>query len=144
MKFNLTTQNEDPLFYESELDLMVPTNGWAYHVDNDVLYFTDFGLIAGLRHTYATAFYSDDIDAGTGPATTGVNHRLGPFLAYRFHTDPIEKRSFYNEPTLVLLVNWYLNHTYRTGDETRDNTTSQAMPYIAVAYRFTGDILDID
>ena len=153
MKFSLATKEnpatgeKDPLFYESELDLMVPANGWAYQVDNDVLYFTDFGLMAGLRHTYATAFYSDDIDAGTGPATTGVNHRIGPFLAYRFHTDPIEKRSFYNEPTLVLLVNWYLNHTYRTGDDAdgaREHTGSQAMPYIALAYRFTGDILDID
>ena len=147
MKFNLGTENDDPLFYESELDLMVSASGWAFQVDNDVLYFTDFGLMAGLRHTYATAFYPDDIDAGTGPATTGVNHRIGPFLAYRFHTDPIEKRSFYNEPTLVLLVNWYLNHTYRTGDdagEARQHTGSQAMPYIALAYRFTGDILDID
>ncbi len=144
MKFNLGTQNDDPLFYESELDLMVPASGWAFQVDNDVLYFTDFGLMAGLRHTYATAFYPDDIETGAGKATTGVNHRVGPFLAYRFHTDPIEKRSFYNEPTLVLLVNWYLNHTYRTGDEAKNNSTSQAMPYIAVAYRFTGDILDID
>jgi|MDSW01.2.fsa_nt_gb hypothetical protein len=147
MKFNLGTENDDPLFYESELDLMVSASGWAFQVDNDVLYFTDFGLMAGLRHTYATAFYPDDIDAGTGPATTGVNHRIGPFLAYRFHTDPIEKRSFYNEPTLVLLVNWYLNHTYRTGDDAdgaREHTGSQAMPYIALAYRFTGDILDID
>ena len=94
-KFNLSTNNDEPLFYESELDLLVPASGWAYQVDNDVLYFTDFGLLAGMRHTYATAFYGD-IEAGTGEPTSGVNHRLGPFLGYRFHTDPVEKRSFYN------------------------------------------------
>ena len=143
-KENSTTGEKDPLFYESELDLMVPADGWAYQVDNDVLYFTDFGVIAGLRHTYATAFYSDEIETGSGKATSGVNHRAGPFFAYRFHTDPVEKRSFYNEPTLVLLVNWYLNHTYRTGDEEKLNSNSQAMPYIAVAFRFTGDLMDID
>lgn len=145
MKFNLATEGDDPLFYESELDLMVPANGWAYQVDNDILYFTDFGMLLGLRHTYATAFYSDAVQATTSDEGAGVNHRAGPFLAYRFHTDPLEERTFYNEPTLVLLVNWYLEHTYRAGEKAdRPGSSSQAMPYIALAFRFTGDIIDID
>ncbi|MBT6179180.1 MAG: hypothetical protein HOI23_18190 [Deltaproteobacteria bacterium] len=143
MKFSLDTKDEDPLFYESELDLLVEADGWAYQVDNDFLYITDFGLIAGVRHTYATAFYSDAVPGDKDGA--GVNHRAGPFFAYRFHTDPLEERTFYNEPTLVLLVNWYLEHTYRAGEKAgRDGTSSQAMPYIALAFRFTGDIIDID
>lgn len=143
MKFSLNTENDDPLFYESELDLLVEADGWAYQVDNDFLYFTDFGLIAGVRHTYAAAFYSDS-DAVLGDRDgAGVNHRAGPFFAYRFHTDPLEERTFYNEPTLVLLVNWYLNHTYRAGGD-RADSSSQAMPYIAMAFRFTGDMMDID
>ena len=144
MKFSLDTANDEPLFYESELDLLVEADGWAYQVDNDFLYFTDFGLIAGVRHTYATAFYSDAASAtNTSGESAGVNHRAGPFFAYRFHTDPLEERTFYNEPTLVLLVNWYLQHTYRAGGD-RTDSSSQAMPYIAMAFRFTGDIIDID
>jgi len=146
MQFSLDTNDGEPLFYESELDLLVPASGWAFQVDNDVLYFTDFGLMAGFRHTYATAFYSDELIAATATGEAPeANHRIGPFLAWRFHTDPLEKRTFFNEPTLVLLVNWYLSHTYRTGETTRDgSTTSQALPYIAMAFRFTGDMMDID
>jgi hypothetical protein len=146
MKFNLSTADpvtgdDESLFYESELDLLVEADGWAYQVDNDFLYFTDFGLIAGVRHTYAAAFYSGAVQG----ESAGVNHRAGPFFAYRFHTDPLEERTFYNEPTLVLLVNWYLEHTYRAGEKAdRPGSSSQAMPYIALAFRFTGDIIDID
>lgn len=140
-KLDLETQDNDPLFYESEWDMLMPADGWAYKIDNDLLYITDFGLLAGVRHTYTTAYYDSALVQGSpgGINPQKPNHRVGPFLAWRFFTDAAEKRTFFNEPTLVLLVNWYLEHTYRTGA-----ASSQALPYAALAFRFAGDILDID
>ena len=42
---------------------------------------------------------------------------------------------FFNNPTAILIVNWWLEHPYRTGQE-----VSQAVPYIVLGFAFNGDI----
>ena len=43
----------------------------------------------------------------------------------------------FNKPTILLLVNWYLDHRWRTGAD-----VSQAFPYIVLGFAFSGDLID--
>jgi hypothetical protein len=58
--------------------------------------------------------------------------RLGPVLAYRFFDEPGEA---FNQPTILAIVNWHLKHRWRTGLDTH-----QALPYIALAFSFSGEL----
>jgi len=118
---------------------LVPNKGWIVNNDTDLLWVTDFGLAAGARYTVTAAFY-DARHYAPGEADQGLNptmHRLGPLVAYTFYHDPAGTKI--NDPTVLLLVNWWLSHRYRTG---RENPT--ALPYIAVGFLFRGDLLAVE
>ncbi len=112
--------------------MVVPDAGVSTVQETDVLYVTDFGLAAGLRFSTLYAFYRDsDYEVGEPiEDLNGPSMRLGPAVAYTFFEDP---GAAFDKPTLIFLSQWWLQHRYRTGEE-----TSQAVPFIALAFRFEG------
>jgi hypothetical protein len=122
-------------YYTPRYDLLMPNRGFALTSDNDVVYFSDFGLVAGLRASVAHAFYDTETLAG-GEDLNGPTVRLGPLVAYTFFDKP---GAVYNKPTVFLNAGFWLKHRWRTGGDDPDAVT-QAMPMIAAGFRFEGDL----
>ncbi len=128
----------DSLFYDFTLDAMVPDAGWVLSNDTDLVYLTSWGLVAGLRHTLVHALYQDR-HYQPGESTDNPNtpfSRLGPLLAYVLYDKP---QRVFNKPTLLLIVNWYLTHRFRTGAD-----VSQGVPYVVLGFKFGGDLWRTD
>lgn len=126
---NVDLQGDDGYWYDAYQDLLLPRRGWFLVNDADVLWLRG-RLVAGLRHSLAVV----EDRAGTGEAAGNTpTQRLGPLLAWSFWDEP--GRTF-DKPTILLLVQWHLQHRYRTGED-----VSQAMPYIALGFAFRGDLL---
>ena len=121
---NYDLRQGDSAFYDQFLDLLLPGEGWSFADDIDLLFLTDFGLIAGLRYTITQAYY----DQGEQPAT----HRLGPLITFKFLDHP---NAALSEVSGILLANWWLKHPYRTGQE-----TSQFIPYLGVGVKLAGTL----
>lgn len=81
----------------------------------------------GLRHTFSDAIDGFDGDGGR------AHHRLGPLFAWQFAQEPPGRR--FNQPTLFVLAQWWLQHPYRTGEE-----QSAALPLIGLGFAFNGDL----
>jgi hypothetical protein len=124
----------DSVYYEPRYDVMAPNDGWTLTNDSDLLYVTDFGLVAGVRNTVVYAFYeAEHFRDGESAKTDNVPMvRLGPFLAYIFYDNP---KKMFNKPTLVLIVNWWLKNRFRTGQD-----VDQAVPYLVLGFKFEGDL----
>ncbi len=128
-------KGDDTVFYDQFADAMLPGQGWFFTNDLDVLYQVSSRLIIGVRHSYMDVAYPDSAFAGETRETDSVpTQRLGPLIAYSFFDEPGES---FNRPTILLLANWYLDHRYRAGQ-----TSSQALPYIALGFAFSGDLID--
>lgn len=124
----------DAVVYDILFDVLAPNRGWYLNDDLDLLWVTDFGLTAGVRYTVTTAFYEDRHFAA-GELATNPNtpmHRVGPLVAYSLWKD---RGGAFDNPTLLLVANWWLSHRYRTGED-----SSQAMPYLVLGFQFTGDL----
>ncbi|MEM9113902.1 MAG: hypothetical protein AAGD10_10125 [Myxococcota bacterium] len=122
----------DQLYYEPLFDILIPNGGWFVNNDVDLLYFTGRWKL-GARWTYATAFYRDT-DFAEGASTDDPNNpsnRVGPFVTYTFNS----KSKFFQDPTLIFIANWWLEHRFRTGED-----VSVALPYIILGITFTGDL----
>lgn len=115
----------DTVYYHPRLDLLMPDQGWGLTSDEDIAYVSDFGLVVGARYSVADSF----ID---GPDDPGATMRLGPVGLYTFFDTP---GASFNKPTLIAMFQWWLLHPYRTGED-----TSQGFPYIALAFRFEGEL----
>jgi len=103
--------------------------------DADLLYQAfDSRLTLGLRYTDGQAFYLPEHFApGDDPKNApGSIHRAGPLVAWTFKKP--DGASF--EPTLLLVMNWWLKSPYRTGQD-----VSRGVPYIVAALNVTGDLL---
>ncbi len=124
----------DTVYYEPRYDLMAPNDGWALTNETDLLYVTDFGLVAGVHNTVVHAFYRDEhVREGESKDTANVPMvRTGPLLAYIFYDNP---KKMFNKPTLVLIVNWWLKNRFRTGQDVH-----QAVPYLVLGFKFEGDL----
>ena len=75
--------------------------------------------------------YGKDQFGATGePAGfAGNSHmRLGPIVAFSFNT---REYSSFDKPTLLAIVNWYLDHPNREG----------ALPYVLLGFSFSSDFL---
>jgi hypothetical protein len=135
VRFDYDLRDGDRVFYDQFYDMLVPDEGWLFNDDADLLYVTDFGLVAGARWTATHAYHHresftpGETDLDLNPTT----HRLGPFIAYAFDKQPPGAR--FNTPTIVFIANWWLQHRYRTGED-----INQALPYLALAFMFTGDL----
>ncbi len=125
----------DRVFYDIFYDLLVGDGGWWYSNDTDLLYQgLDNRLTVGLRWTTGRAFYNDEHFAPGDDKTRapGAIHRIGPIAAWTFK----KPDGAALEPTLLLVLNWWLKSPYRTGQD-----VSQAVPYVIVALNITGDLL---
>lgn len=130
---NHNLRDGDTAYYDIVYDLVIPNRGWASNTDTDVLWVSDFGLVAGLRWT-ANVVYTRSIDLAPG-VEDNLNtpyHRAGPLLAYTFWDEP---GTAFNKPTALLVANWWLKHRFRTGED-----VSQAVPYIILGFSFQGDL----
>jgi hypothetical protein len=128
-------KGDDTVYYDQFADVMLPGQGWFFTNDFDLLFQVNDHLILGMRHAFMTVAYPDSAFPGDTRETDSVpTHRLGPLIAYTFFDKPGEA---FNRPTILLLANWYLDHRYRTGQ-----TSSQALPYIALGFAFSGDLID--
>lgn len=126
----------DRVVYDIFYDLLVPNGGWFANNDVDVLYIAPWGLSAGVRWTANHAYYQSAHFAPGEDTSRSPNmpmHRVGPLVAYSFWKN---RGGAFDNPTLLFLANWWLAHRYRTGAE-----VSQAVPYIAVGFQFTGELL---
>jgi hypothetical protein len=124
----------DNVYFEIEWDLLPQNHSWVMLSNTDVLYLSDFGLIAGVRYSMAHAFYDEKAFA-PGASQNNPNsptHRIGPLFGWSFET----KWDTFEKPTLLLIANWWLKHRYRTGQEVH-----QGVPYIVIAFAFRGTLL---
>jgi hypothetical protein len=127
-------QGGDSLYYTPRHDALVANPGWLMINDFDLVYLSDFGLVAGVRGTLTHAFYKDEHFL-PGESTENPNtptFRLGPLAAYVFYDKPEKK---FNKPTILLIVNWWLRHRFRTGDDVH-----QAVPYAVLGFKFEGEL----
>jgi hypothetical protein len=130
-------KNEDTVFYDQYYDLLLPGEGWFFTNDLDVL--VQIGqLYIGARWAFMNVAYADETFPAAGPKETdsAPTHRIGPLIAYTFCDTP---GAAFNKPTLLLLVNWYVEHRWRTGED-----VDQAFPYIVLGFAFSGDLIDWD
>ncbi|NUP11398.1 MAG: hypothetical protein HOW73_35580 [Polyangiaceae bacterium] len=122
----------DTVYYNPRFDVLAPNEGWFLHNDSDVVYMSDFGLLAGARASVTHAFYDDKI-MGTSASEDNVPmFRLGPILAYTIFDTP---GAAFNKPTFIASAQWWLQHRFRTGEDVH-----QGIPYAIVAFRFEGDL----
>ncbi|MBU6160467.1 MAG: hypothetical protein KGO50_05055 [Myxococcales bacterium] len=126
-------RNNDTVFYDIVYDVLAPGNGWLHTTDTDLLYVSGGPITVGLRHTWVAVQYQEN-DFLNGESTDTENtplHRLGPLFAYRFNNRTMSR---FNQPSVFVLANWWLQHRYRTGQE-----ISQALPYVVVGFAFNGN-----
>lgn len=123
----------DTVFYESTLDTLVPANGWILANDLDLLYVSKFRLVLGVRYSVVKPLYAD-----APPDFDNEHQRIGPLVAYTFFDRGYTR---FNKPTLLLIVNWYVEHRYRTGAAATALlpgvfVNSPALPYVVLGFAF--------
>jgi hypothetical protein len=125
----------DTVSYDQTLDIPLPNRGWTVTNDLDLLYLFDFGLSVGARYTLTEAFYKARHFQPAEPISrpNGPTHRVGPAFLYTFFNRPHQR---FNKPTLIVLMQWWAAHRFRTGQD-----VSAAVPYLVVGFRFEGDLL---
>jgi hypothetical protein len=139
IRADVDLRDGDQVFYEQTTDLLMPDAGFSLVSDLDVAY---LGLMAGrlvvaARYTASVPFYdAGSYLPGEPDENDNASHRLGPILAYTFHS---RDGAAFNMPTVLLVTQWWLDHRYRAGAE-----SSQGLPMVALAFRFHGDLLAMD
>jgi hypothetical protein len=139
IRADVDLRDGDQVFYEQTTDVLMPDAGFSLISDLDVAYlgFLSGRLVVAARYTASVPFY--DADAylpGEPDESDNASHRLGPILAYTFHS---RDGAAFNMPTVILVTQWWLDHRYRAGAE-----SSQGLPMAAIAFRFHGDLLALD
>lgn len=134
---SLDLQNDDRVYYEPILDTLVANDGWSLITDTDLLYFAGPKWIIGARHTWTKAIFdADDFAPGEDPDTANTNavlHRVGPAIIYRIDND--KTGTLFNQPTVFLITQFWLNHDSRAGQQ-----VTQAYPYTLIGFAFNGDL----
>jgi hypothetical protein len=122
----------DHVYYDQFYDLLIGDQGWMATNDLDVAYIgMGNRLVAGLRYTASAPFYGEEHGDGDNGS-----HRLGPLLSYTFK---IRDGARFNAPGVFVLVQWWLDHRYRAGQE-----VSRGLPLIGAGFQFYGDLLAFD
>lgn len=138
IRADLDLRADDTVFYDQTTDLLMPNGGLSLTSDLDAAYLaTDGRLVLGARYSAGVPFYgSTSYRAGEPEESDNVTHRVGPVVAYTFYS---RDGAAFNMPTVLVLAQWWLDHRYRTGQE-----SSQALPMVAVGFRVHGDLLAFD
>lgn len=126
IRTNMDLRPGDTFYYDSTLDILAPGHGWVFTNQANLIWLPKGPLAAGLQWTATGAIESV---VGNNPTT----HRIGPLVAWTFPTGPGER---FMEPTLIVVLNWWLAHPYRTGQ-----AVSQAVPYLTLAFSWNGNLL---
>lgn len=116
-------------YYQPRFDALVRNPGWLLSNDTDLVYITDFGFVFGARNSLVHAF---EVNGDAAGRYDSPSDRLGPLLAYVFFDKP---RGAFNKPTILLIVNWWLKHRFRTGED-----VAQGVPYLVLAFKCEGEI----
>lgn len=138
IRFGRATMNLRPgdrTYYDIFYDLLVGNRGDWMANDADLLYQAfDSRLTVGLRYSMGKAFYLPEHFGPTDDRNKAPEsiHRAGPLMAWTFKKP--DGASI--EPTVLLVLNWWLKSPYRTGQD-----VSQGVPYIVAALNITGDLL---
>lgn len=129
LRFDLALPDGHVVFYDQFWDRLAPNKGFMVLNDLDVL-----GLFGDVR-VGARYTFSDGLD-GQGRANDGAlsQHRVGPMVAVQLKNDPPGAR--FNQPTVFVLAQWWVQHPYRTGEE-----QPAGLPLIAAGFAFNGDLL---
>lgn len=131
---DLDLRDGDTVYYHQTLDTLVPNGGWSLQNEADLLLVLDMGLVIGARWTMVHALYTDDhYPAATRQANLNTHHRVGPLVAYTFFKEP---GAMWDAPSLILMIQWYAKHRYRTGADSH-----AAYPLMLLAFHFKGDLL---
>jgi hypothetical protein len=139
IRADVDLRDGDQVFYEQTTDLLMSDAGFSLVSDLDVAYLGWLAgrLVVAARYTASVPFYDESSYLPGEPTESdNASHRLGPVVAYTFHS---RDGAAFNMPTVVLLAQWWLDHRYRAGAE-----SSQGLPMVAVAFRFHGDLLAMD
>jgi len=138
IRADLDLRGDDRVFYDQATDLLMPDAGLSLTSDLDAAYLAMGGrLVLAARYTAAVPFYpASSYLPGEPEDSDNATHRVGPIVAYTFHS---RDGARFNMPTVLVIAQWWIDHRYRTGQE-----SSQALPLIAVGFRFHGDLLALD
>lgn len=126
-----------PFWYDTVTDMLMPSNGWAYTSDTDLLYVTSFGLTIGARYSYTRTFLPNLDPSQIGPA--GEIDRVGPIMLWQITE---RRRSWFNAPTIILLAQWWLRHPWRgavNGTQDPEFRVNPALPWIGFGLLWRGD-----
>lgn len=137
--FNLKTGQR--VYYDQFYDVLAPNRGFFFTNDLDVLWQgLENKLVAGARYTVTLPFYdpAQHLDPSSTATVNNGMHRVGPFVGYTFKS--VDGAGF-NNPTVFLLVQWWLVHRFRTGADA--DSVSQALPLLGVGFQATGDFLPV-
>ncbi|HEY1086216.1 MAG TPA: hypothetical protein VGE37_00930 [Archangium sp.] len=136
---NMKLRDGDRVYYDQFYDVAAGNGGWTFTNDLDVLWQgLENKLIAGARYTATAPFYDPARHFDPNAVEQNVDnsmHRLGPFVGYTFK---IEDGAKFNNPTVFILVQWWLKNRFRTGLD-----TPAALPLMGVGFQMTGDFLSI-
>ncbi|MFZ5444272.1 MAG: hypothetical protein ACOZQL_30020 [Myxococcota bacterium] len=136
---NYRLREGDRVYYDQLYDAALPNGGWTFTNDFDLLYQGfENRLVAGARYTMTIPLYDPtrhfDPNATDQTADNGM-HRVGPFVGWTFKS---EDGARFNNPTVFLLVQWWLKHRFRTGAD-----TPAALPLLGLGFQITGDFLPV-
>jgi hypothetical protein len=125
------------IYYDQYFDVGAPNGGWFFTNDFDLLYQAlDNHLMVGARYTFTNPFYEErHYDPADDSRPNNAMHRVGPFVGYNFK---MQDGAAFNNPTVFLLVQWWVVHRFRTGLD-----TPQALPLLGVGFQITGDFLKL-
>ncbi len=131
--FKMDVKEGDTVFYDALTDMLTPADGVTVTNNAHLFYITGEGLTVGLRYTVAHALYSEEAmgPGAAGDAVVTPTHRLGPMFVYEWGG----RGERFHKPTLAIILNWWLKHRYRTGQQ-----VNRGIPWVAVAFFFTGDL----
>jgi hypothetical protein len=110
----------------------------------DLLYRSRFGLTAGVRYSIVHPLYTRGDYRDNEEAVSDNGHqRIGPLVAFTFFDRGFTR---FNKPTLLLIVNWYVDHRYRTGQGETSTlgafSTSPGVPYLVLGFSFQSDLIN--
>jgi hypothetical protein len=136
----LRLRENERVYYDQLYDVAAPNGGFFFTNDLDVLWQgLENKLVAGARYTMTVPFYeARHLDPNDPTTVTNSMHRVGPFLGYTFW---MRDGATFNTPTVFLLVQWWVQHRYRTG--IGPDAVSQALPLIGLGFQTTGDFLSV-
>ena len=135
---DMNLNDGDTVWYDPFHDLLTPGKGWSLTNEADVIAsLLDDSLLVGVRHSLAHAFYpdqafaTDDHDVDDFPI-----QRVGPLVAWHVYDRPGASLS---RVTVIALLQWYLSHPFRTGQD-----TNQGIPYVAIGCAINGELWRAD